>query len=119
MRRRILLLTIVAGGLAAVGGAAAGVGVATSHDTTESVALTRADLVDVPAPALLSRTRDALTRERDGRRDVAAALATAVALTLTVGWWLARERRSPRRHRVVLASPRTRAPPLVPATVHS
>jgi hypothetical protein len=68
---------------------------------------------------LLSRTRDALTRERDGRRDVATALATAAALTLTVGWWLARERRAPRRHRVALASPRTRAPPLVPATVHS
>ena len=118
MRRRLLLLALLAGGLATAGGAAFGNVAASNHDArVPATALARAELADVPAPTALSRVRDGFGREHDARRDVAAALGVALVLTLAGGWWLARERAARVRHARPLAIRRTRAPPGMPATV--
>ena len=118
MRRRLLLVALLAGGLAAAGAAAFGNATTSSLDARGSAtALARAELADVPAPSALSRARDGLGREHDSRRDLAAALGVALVLTLAGGWWLARERAARVRHARPLAIRRTRAPPGMPITV--
>ena len=119
MRRRALLLAFIVGGLASATGAAISTGVVPWHDAPGSAtALARADLADVAAPTAISRARDHLGRDHDTRRDVAAALGIALVLTLSGGWWLARERAARSLHRRPCTTRRTRAPPLVPATIH-
>jgi hypothetical protein len=119
MRRRALLLVLLVGGLAAVGGATLGSSAAHGRGLTPGVAaLARADVADALAPTALSRDRDGLGRDHDTRRDVAAAIGIALVLTLAGGWWLARERAARVRHVRPLATRRTRAPPWMPATVH-
>jgi uncharacterized membrane protein YfcA len=109
---------MLAGALASATGAAIGTGVVPGHDSPgTATALARADLVDVAAPSATSRGRDHLARDHDVRRDVAAALGIALILSLS-GWWLARERAARVFHRRPGTTRRTRAPPLVPATVH-
>jgi hypothetical protein len=117
MRRRLLLLVLLSGGLATAGGAALGDAATSGRDThAPATAFARAELADVPTPAL-SRVRDALGREHDARRDVTAALGVALVLTLAGGWWLARDRAARARHARPLTIRRTRAPPGMPATV--
>jgi hypothetical protein len=120
MRRRALLFALAAGGFAAVGGAAAGVGAIASHDPSESaIALTRTELADVPAPTVFARARDTLGRERDVQHDAAVALAITTALTLAGGWWLARQGTAHIGNTLAVARPRPRAPPVrVPTVVH-
>jgi len=123
MRRRALLLACIVGGLvgglASAGGAAIGTGAVPGHDSPGSAtALARAGLVDVAAPTALSRARDDLERDHDVRRDVAGALGLALVLALSGGWWLARERAARAFHRRTCPTRRTRAPPVVLATVH-
>jgi hypothetical protein len=119
MRRRLLLLVLLAGGLATAGGATlsatAGSG---PSGPVPATSFARAERADVPAPTALSRVRDGLGRDHDTRRDVAAALGVALVLTLAGGWWLARERAARVRHPRLLAARRTRAPPGMPATLH-
>ena len=118
MRRRALLLAILVGGLAAAGASGLGGGATPWPDPPSNGAALRAELADVPAPAAVARVRDVLGRHHDDRRDVPAALAVALLLTLAGGWWVARERAA----RVRLAAPdsirRTRAPPRLPSIVH-
>jgi hypothetical protein len=119
MRPRALLFAVLAGAIVAAGGAAFGTAAATWHDTpTKAPALARADLVDVPAPSALTRTRDASDREHGIGHSVVAVLALAVALTLAGGWWLTREHAARVRHELLLTIRRTRAPPRVPVIVH-
>jgi uncharacterized membrane protein YfcA len=119
MRRRAFLLVFVVGGLAGATGAAIGTGATPWHDSPgTATALARADLADVAAPSAISRARDHLGRDHDVRHDVAAALGLALVLSLSGGWWLARQRAAgalPSRPRTTR---RSRAPPLVPAIVH-
>ena len=119
MRRRLLLLVLLAGGLATAGdatlSATAGSG---PSGPVPATSFARAELADVPAPTALSRVRDGLGRDHDTRRDVAAALGVALVLTLAGGWWLTRERAARVRHPRLLATRRTRAPPGMPATLH-
>jgi hypothetical protein len=118
-RRRALLFAFLAGAIAAAGGAAFGTAAATWHDTsTKAPALARADLVDVPAPTALTRTRDGSAREHGVAPGVVVALGLALALTLAGGWWLTREHIARVRSELLLTIRRTRAPPGVPATVH-
>jgi len=119
MRRRALLLVVLVGGLAAVGGATLGSSTSHGRDLTARVAaLARADVAEALAPAALSRDGAGLGRDHDARRDVAAAVGIALVLSLAGGWWLARERAARVRHVRPLAIRRTRAPPWTPATVH-
>ncbi|HEY3669334.1 MAG TPA: hypothetical protein VGN51_00230 [Acidimicrobiia bacterium] len=119
MRRRALLLAFLVAGLASATGAAIGTGAVPWHDSPgNATALARGDLADAAAPTALSRVRDQLGRDHDVRRDVAAALGIALILTLSGGWWLARERAARALHRRPSTTRRTRAPPLVPTTVH-
>ena len=119
VRRRVLLLLFVVVGLASATGAAIGTGVASGHDASgTATALARADFADVAAPTALSRVRDQLGRDHDVRGDVTAALGIALALTLSGGWWLTRERAARALHRRPSTTRRTRAPPMVTATVH-
>jgi hypothetical protein len=119
VRRRLALLTLLAGALVAAGGAALVSRAAAEHDVvTPATALARAELADVPAPVALTRVRDTLARDHDARRDVAVALGVALVLTLAGGWWLARERTARVHLAHPLATPRTRAPPRLPAIVH-
>jgi hypothetical protein len=118
VRRRVLLLFLVVG-LASATGAAIGTGVLSANDASGSAtALARADFADVAAPSALSRVRDQLGRDHDARGDVTAALGIALVLTLSGGWWLARERAARALHRRTCTTRRTRAPPMVTATVH-
>jgi hypothetical protein len=118
MRRRFLL-ALVAGGLAIAGGVALADQAAPSPDPGGSAtSLDRAQLSDVPAPTALSRVRDGLGHGHDARRDLVAALGAALLLTLAGGWWLTRERAARVHLRRSLATPRTRAPPWMPTTVH-
>jgi len=114
MRRRGLLLAFIVGGLvgglASATGAAIATGAVPWHDAAGTAsALARADLADVVAPSAISRGRDLLAREHDGRRDVAAALGMALLLTLSGGWWLARERAARALHRRPCTTRRPRA----------
>ncbi len=118
MRRRALLFVVLAGGLAGATGAAIGTGAVPWHDSPGTTALARADLADVATPGAASRARDHLGRDHDVRRDVAAALGIGLILTMSGGFWFARERAAHALHRRPRAIPRTRAPPLVPAIVH-
>ena len=106
-------------GLAGATGAAIGSGVVSTHDASgTATALARADFADVAAPSALSRVRDQLGRDHDVRGDVTAALGIALVLTLSGGWWLARGRAARALHRRIRTTRRTRAPPMVTATVH-
>jgi hypothetical protein len=119
MRRRLLLVALLAGGLAIAGGVALGAPPASVlHAPTPATALGRADVADVPAPTVLTRVRDSFGRQHDVRRDVAATLGIALVLTLAGGWWLARERAARVRHVRPLSIRRTRAPPWMPANVN-
>jgi hypothetical protein len=119
MRRRALLLVVLVGGLACATGAAIGTGMVPGHGSPgATTALARVELADVAAPSATSRGRDHLGRDHDVRREVATALGIALILALTGGWWLARERAARALHRRPGTNRRTRAPPLVPATVH-
>jgi len=119
VRRRILLLLLLVIGLAGATGAAIGTGVLSAHDVSGSAtALARADFADVAAPTALSRVRDQLGRDHDTRGDVTAALGIALVLTLSGGWWLARQRAARALHRRICTTRRTRAPPMVTAIVH-
>jgi len=83
MRRRLLLLALLAGGLATAGGATLDNAAAWGHDAhVAATALARAQLADVRAPTALARARDGLGREHDTRRDVTTALGVALVLTL-------------------------------------
>src|SRR5215204_3244932 len=83
MRRRLLALALLAGGLATAGGATLDNAAAWGHDAhVAATALARAELADVPAPTALARARDGLGREHDTRRDVTTALGVALVLTL-------------------------------------
>jgi hypothetical protein len=119
MRLRALLLVLLAGGFTAAGAVTVDVGAVPGHDTVErTIALARADLADVPAPSALSRTRDGAEHQHDTRRDVAVALFLAFGLSLLGGWWITRSTFPATRPRLVSARRRTRAPPVVPITVH-
>jgi hypothetical protein len=119
MRRRLLLLALLAGGLATASGATVADRSTPAPDlAAPGTTLVRTQLADVPAPTTLSRVRDAFGRDHDTRRDVAVALGVALVLTLAGGWWLARERAArmhPARRITIL---RTRAPPRMPTIVH-
>jgi hypothetical protein len=116
---RVLILGGLVAGLAGATGAAIGTGVVSAHDASgTATALARADFADVAAPTALSRVRDQLGRDHDTRGDVTAALGIALVLTLSGGWWLARERAARAVHRRTCTTRRTRAPPMVTATVH-
>jgi uncharacterized membrane protein YccF (DUF307 family) len=124
VRRRVLVLLrvfILGGlvvGLASATGAAISTGVVSAHDASGTpTALARVDFADVAAPVALSRVRDQLRRDHDAHGDIAAALGIALVLTLS-GWWLARERAARALHRRPRTTRRTRAPPMVTATVH-
>ena len=118
MRRRLLLVALLAGGLAAAGAAAFGNATTSTLDARgTATALARAELADVPAPTALSRVRDGFGREHDTRRDLAAALGVALVLVLAGGWWIARDRAARVRHARPLTIRRTRAPPGMPATI--
>ena len=71
-----------------------------------------------PHPPRCRAVRDQLGRDHDVRGDVTAALGIALVLTLSGGWWLARERAARALHRRPRTTRRTRAPPMVTATVH-
>ena len=116
MRRRVLLLALLAGGLATASGAALVEHAAPGHDlVAPATAFARTEITDVTAPTAFSRARDALGREHDARRDVAVALGVALVLTLGGGWWLARERAGRVHTLRWTALLRTRAPPATPA----
>jgi len=118
VRRRFLFLFLVVG-LASATGAAIGTGAVLAHDASgPATALARADFADVAAPSALSRVRDQLGRDHDVRGDVTAALGIALVLTLSGGWWLARQRAARALHRRTCTTRRTRAPPMVTASVH-
>jgi hypothetical protein len=119
MRRRALLVVLLAGAFAAAGGIALGSPPASSHDAPASpAAIGRADVADGPTPSALARTFEGLSRDHDTRGDVAVAIGIALALALAGGWWLARERAARHIWSELRAVRRTRAPPWTPATVH-
>jgi hypothetical protein len=119
MHRRLLLVALLAGGLATAGGAALGNAATSGHDAhVPATALARAEIADVAVPTALSRVRDGFGRDHDARRDVAVALGVALVLTLAGGWWLARDRAARIRHVRPLTIRRTRAPPGMPVIVH-
>ena len=117
--RRVLLVAVLIGGLAVAGASVLGAGGTQPPDRASgTAALARAELADVPAPSALGRVRDAFGRDHHAGHDVPAALAVAFLLTLAGGWWLARDRAARVRHPEPVAYRRTRAPPVMPATVH-
>jgi hypothetical protein len=119
MPRRVLLLGLVAVGLASGVGAAFGASARLAHDATGRTAvLARGDLVDAPTFGLSALTRDALERDHDLRRDVVAVLATVLAAALACGWRVARDRDAAAHHARRHPSRRPRAPPRVPVPVH-
>jgi hypothetical protein len=114
MRSRALLVALLAAAVAALGATASGAGPTPGRDGgTLTTALGRSDLVDVAPASAYSRVRDAAGREHDTRRDIAIALGLGLVLTLSVAWWLARERRSSSAPVGGAARLRRRAPPRV------
>jgi hypothetical protein len=119
MRRRALLVALLAGGLVASAGVALGSGALEGHGTpTTPAAIARAELNDAAAPAAFSRARDHEGREHHAAHDVLVGLAIALALVSAGGWWLLRARARRDRGAVPVASWRTRAPPGLPVIVH-
>lgn len=119
MRRRALLLALVAGGLAAGAGVAFGAPPALEHAHARTAAFARSELADVPAPSATTRGRDALERDHDVRHGVVAVLAIALAAVLAGGTFLRRERDVLARRSRAAGRRRPRAPPIrMPMTVH-
>jgi hypothetical protein len=119
MRRRALLLALVAGGLTAGASVALAVPRVLDRDVVaRTAALARADLADVPAPSALARARDGIERGHEVHRDVAAVLTVVLAALLAGGWHLARSRVAAMRRSLALATRQPRAPPRMPRPVH-
>ncbi len=119
MRRRALLLALVAGGLAAGAGATLGAPRTLDREVAaRTAAMARAALADVPTASAFTRSRDAVDRGHDTHRDVAAVLAVVLAALLGGGWCLVRERGAAARRVLALATRQPRAPPRVPIAVH-
>src|SRR5438876_22186 len=119
MRRRALLLALVAGALAA--GAGATLGAPPTLDravVARTATLGRAELVDVPAASVFTRAHDTIDRGYDTHRDVAAVLTLVLAAILAGGWCLLRERGATVRRALAFATRQPRAPPRVPIPVH-
>ena len=119
MRRRALLLALVAGGLAAGASVAFGAPPALERVSAHTAASARSELADVPASTVVTRGRDALGRDHDVRRGADAVLAAALALVLAGGVFLRRERDALARLALAAGGHRPRAPPFgMPMTVH-
>lgn len=120
MRVRALLLVLLAGGIAAGGSAMVGTDANATREPQASAAMSgRAEPVDAPAPAVVSRARDGIGRGVDALGDVLPWLALTVALSLAALWVLAGERRTDGRRADHLAVRRPRAPPRPVIAVHS
>jgi hypothetical protein len=118
MRRRALLLVLLATGLALGAGSALGRTASPWHDAPgRGTSLARAPVADVPSPTTVTRPRASVSGDLGARPDLAAVLGVALALILAGAWCLA----AGRARRVTAVRPiptcGSRAPPWLPAIV--